>query len=215
MRAWSVAFPVLLASALLVSVACTRRVAMPPLVVPLAHSPLDFTLTGIDGKPHPLDQYAGKVVLLVNVASRCAFTGQYVALQALHERYRGRGLVVIGVPANDFLGQEPGTETEIGAFCSTTYGVTFPLMAKVGVRGDDICPLYRHLTTESARPGRIGWNFTKFLVGRNGLVVERFGSTTAPDDQRIIAALERELAALRDVPTDFRSPSSAPRSSAP
>lgn len=163
--------------------------------LPLAHSPLEFTLTDIGGKPYPLDQHVGKVVLLVNVASKCHFTPQYTALQALHERYRERGLVVVGVPANDFFGQEPGADPEIQKFCSTTYGVTFPMMAKVGVRGADICPLYQYLTTESAKPGAIGWNFVKFLVGRNGRVVERFGSTTAPDDSRVTAAIERELAA--------------------
>lgn len=185
---------VLAAAFVMAAQGCARRSATPAAVVPLAHSPLDFTLTGIDGRPYPLDQHAGRVVLLVNVASRCAFTGQYAALQALHGRYRERGLVVIGVPANDFLGQEPGAEAEIQEFCSTTYGVTFPMMAKVGVRGADICPLYRHLTTESARPGRIGWNFTKFLVGRDGRVAERFGSTVAPDDARLVAAVEKELA---------------------
>lgn len=172
---------------------CTQREATPTSHIPIAHSPLEFTLTDIGGKAYPLDQHAGKVLLLVNVASQCAFTKQYAALQALHVRYRERGLVVIGIPANDFFGQEPGAEAEIQTFCSTTYGVTFPMMAKVGVRGDDICPLYQHLTTESAKPGKIGWNFVKFLVGRHGQVVERFGSTTAPDDPKVIAAIESAL----------------------
>ena len=177
----------------MVAFGCTQREDTPKSHVPLAHSPLDFTLTDISGKPYPLDQHAGKVVLLVNVASQCHFVTQYTALQALFVRYHDRGLVVIGVPANNFFGQEPGAEAEIQKFCSTTYGVTFPLMAKVSVRGSDICPLYQHLTTESAKPGKIGWNFVKFLVGRDGLVVDRFGSTTAPDDPKLIAAIEQAL----------------------
>ncbi len=172
---------------------CTRRADAPTSHIPIAHSPLELTLTDIGGKPYPLDQHAGKVVLLVNVASQCHFTSQYTALQALYVRYRDRGLVVIGVPANNFFGQEPGAEAEIQKFCSTTYGVTFPLMAKASVRGSDICPLYQHLTTESAKQGKVGWNFVKFLVGRDGLVVDRFGSTTAPDDPKMLAAIEQAL----------------------
>jgi glutathione peroxidase len=183
------------AAVILMALGCTRRDDAPRAHIPIAHSPLEFTLADIGGKPYPLDQHRGQVVLLVNVASQCHFTAQYKALQALHERYRERGLVVIGVPANDFLGQEPGSDAEIRTFCSTTYGVTFPMMAKVGVRGEDICPLYQHLTSESARPGKIAWNFTKFLVGRDGLVAERFGPTTAPDDPRVIAAVELALGA--------------------
>jgi glutathione peroxidase len=189
------ALAILLAAALAAAYGCTRRDDAPRAHIPLAHSPLEFTLADIGGKPYPLEQHRGQVLLLVNVASQCHFTGQYKALQALHERYRERGLVVIGVPANDFLGQEPGSEAEISRFCSATYGVTFPLMAKVGVRGQDICPLYQHLTSESARPGKIAWNFTKFVVGRDGLVAERFGPTTAPDDPRMIAVIEQALGA--------------------
>ena len=174
---------------------CTQREDAPNPHIPIARSPLDFTLTDMSGKPYPLNQHAGKVVLLVNVASKCHFTPQYTALQALFVRFRERGLVVIGVPANDFFGQEPGADAEIQTFCSTTYGVTFPIMAKVHVRGGEICPLYQHLTTDSAKPGKISWNFVKFLVGRDGLVVERFGSTTAPDDAKLIAAVELALAA--------------------
>lgn len=196
MRSTVTALALVLAIALgIAAYGCTQRADTPTSRIPIAHSPLEFTLTDIAGKPYPLEQHAGQVVLLVNVASQCHFTAQYQALQAVYERYRDRGLVVIGVPANDFFGQEPGVEAEIQKFCSTTYGVTFPLMAKVSVRGVDMCPLYQHLTTESARPGKIVWNFVKFLVGRNGQVAERFGSTTAPDDAGVIAAVERALAA--------------------
>lgn len=174
---------------------CSQRAEVSSAHIPIAHSPLEFTLTDINGKPYALSQHQGQVVLLVNVASKCHFTSQYQALQALYLRFRERGLVVIGIPANDFFGQEPGAEAEIKSFCSTTYGVTFPMMAKVGVRGNDICPLYQHLTTESAKPGKIGWNFVKFLVGRDGQVVERFGSSTAPDDPTLVAAVERALGA--------------------
>ena len=150
-------------------------------------------MRGLDGQPYDFAQLRGKVVLLVNVASRCHFTPQYQALEALYRRYRERGLVVIGVPANDFFGQEPGTDQEIRQFCSATYQVTFPLMAKVAVTGDERCPLYRYLTTASPRPGSIGWNFIKFVIDRQGQVVERFGSFTAPDDPAVIALIERLL----------------------
>jgi glutathione peroxidase len=153
----------------------------------------DVTMAGLDGQPYDFAQLRGKVVLLVNVASRCHFTPQYRALETLYLRYRERGLIVIGVPANDFFGQEPGTNQEIQQFCSASYQVTFPLMAKVAVTGDERCPLYRYLTTASPRPGAIGWNFIKFLVDRQGQVVERFGSFTDPDDQAVIALIEKLL----------------------
>lgn len=161
--------------------------------VPIASSVHGFTLTDITGKPHPLAQYQGKVLLIVNVASKCGYTGQYAALQALYEKYRERGLVIIGVPANDFLWQESGSNEQIAQFCSTTYGVTFPMMAKVAVTGDERDPLYWYLTRDSARPGKIGWNFTKFLIGRDGTVVERFGPSTEPDAPEVVVALEQVL----------------------
>lgn len=162
--------------------------------VPVAMSVYGFTLTDISGKPHPLDQYRGKVLLIVNVASRCGYTGQYAGLQALYEKYRERGLVIIGVPSNDFLWQEPGSNEEIATFCSTKYHVTFPMMAKVEVTGDERIPLYWYLTRDSARPGKIGWNFTKFLIGRDGTVVERFGTSTKPEAEEVTQAIERVLA---------------------
>jgi glutathione peroxidase len=158
--------------------------------VPVASNVHAFTLTDITGKPHPLAQYQGKVLLIVNVASKCGYTGQYAALQALYEKYRERGFVIIGVPANDFLWQESGSNEQIAQFCSTTYGVKFPMMAKVEVTGDNRDPLYWYLTRDSARPGMIGWNFTKFLIGRDGTVVERFGPSTEPDAPEIIQVVE-------------------------
>jgi glutathione peroxidase len=163
--------------------------------VPVATSVYGFTLTDIAGRPHPLDQYRGKVLLIVNVASKCGYTGQYAGLQSLYERYRERGLVVIGVPANDFLWQEPGSNEEIATFCTTTYRVTFPMMSKVEVTGGERIPLYWYLTRDSAKPGRIGWNFTKFLIGRDGKVVERFGPGVEPDAPPVITAVEQASAA--------------------
>ena len=162
--------------------------------VHVADSAFEFTLTDIKGQPHDFAQHSGKVLLIVNVASKCGFTGQYAALQALYDSYHDRGLVIIGVPANDFLWQEPGSNEQIAQFCSTTYGVTFSLMAKVVVTdGEDQHPLYWWLTADSARPGPIRWNFTKFLIGRDGKVVERFGPSTKPDAPSVIAALEQAL----------------------
>jgi len=125
------------------------------------------------------------------VASKCGLTPQYKGLQALYEKYKDKGLTVIGVPANEFGGQEPGTNEEIQKFCSTKYNVTFPVLAKQVVKGDKICPLYKYLTTEKA--GDIGWNFAKFLVDGNGKVVERFEPKTAPDDAKLVAAVEKAL----------------------
>ena len=157
----------------------------------------DFTLNSIDGQPTPLASYKGKVVLLVNVASRCGYTPQYAALEALYEKYKDRGFVIVGVPANNFGAQEPGTNAEIKTFCSSKYHVTFPMMAKVSVKGDDITPLYQFLTDKAANPktgGEIGWNFTKFLVNSDGKVVDRFDSAVEPDSPQISAAIEKALA---------------------
>ena len=147
----------------------------------------------VGGGTETLGDHAGEVVLVVNVASRCGLTPQYAALQKTWDAYRERGLVVIGVPANDFAGQEPGTAEEIRTFCSTTYGVTFPLMAKVAVKGERIDPLYAWLTRRSPFPGEIEWNFGKFLIGRDGTVVARFAPTVAPDAPEVTAAIERAL----------------------
>ena len=161
-----------------------------------ASSVYEFTLSSIDGQPAPLAAYKGKVLLLVNVASKCGFTPQYTALEALYEKYKDQGLVVIGFPANNFMAQEPGTNEEIKTFCSTKYNVKFPLYAKISVKGEDKAPLYQFLTDAGANPktgGEIKWNFTKFLVDRDGKVVARFESAVKPDSPEVIAAIEKAL----------------------
>src|ERR1700728_3926789 len=160
-----------------------------------ASSIYDFTLPSIDGKPAPLSNYKGKVILLVNVASRCGFTRQYSALESTYEKYKDQGFVILGFPANNFGSQEPGTNQEIKTFCQTKYSVTFPMYAKVSVKGDDQTPLYAYLTTKAnpALSGDIKWNFTKFLVDRNGNVVQRFEPDVTPDSPQVIAAIEKAL----------------------
>jgi glutathione peroxidase len=155
----------------------------------------DFTLPSIDGKPMPLADFKGKVVLVVNVASRCGYTPQYTALEALYEKYKDQGFVIVGFPANNFGGQEPGTNDEIKTFCSRKYNVTFPLYSKVSVKGDDQTPLYQYLTkqTDPSIAGDIKWNFTKFLVDRNGRVVQRFESAVTPDSPEVVSAVEKQL----------------------
>jgi glutathione peroxidase len=156
----------------------------------------EFTLNSIDGKPVPLADFKGKVVLLVNVASRCGFTPQYTGLEALYRKYKDRGLVVLGFPANNFLHQEPGTNEEIKTFCSTKYQVTFPLFAKISVKGEDQAPLYQFLTDKNANPstgGSIGWNFTKFLADGNGKIIGRFGPSVTPESPEVIQAIEHAL----------------------
>ena len=180
--------------AVLALTACAVATAADPGAAAPA-GPLDFTLKDSKGQDYPLAQHKGKVVLLVNVASKCGLTKQYDALQALHAKYQGQGLVVIGIPANNFGGQEPGTDAEIQTFCSTKFNVTFPVLAKVSVKGADITPLYQWLTTASPKPGEIGWNFAKFLVGRDGALAGRFDPQAAPDSPEVIAAVEQALAA--------------------
>ena len=161
-----------------------------------AASIYDFTMKSIDGQPVSLKSYSGKVVLLVNVASRCGFTPQYAGLEALYEKYKDRGLVIVGVPANNFASQEPGTNEEIKKFCSTKYNVSFPMMAKVSVLGDDETPLYKFLTDKSVNPkvgGDIKWNFTKFLFDRKGNPVARFEPAVTPDSSEVQAAIESAL----------------------
>lgn len=159
---------------------------------------LAFPAKDIDGNDADLSQYRGKVVLLVNVASKCGYTKQYAGLEELYEKYKDRGLVVIGFPANNFGGQEPGSNDEIKTFCTSKFNVTFPMMAKISVKGDDINPLYKYLTEQPTAGdfgGEIGWNFTKFLVDRSGNVYARFGSKTTPEDPAVTAAVEKGLAA--------------------
>ena len=161
-----------------------------------ASNVLEFTLNSIDGKPAPLSQYQGKVVLIVNVASRCGFTPQYAGLEKIYEKYKDRGFVILGFPANNFGGQEPGTNEEIKTFCTRKYNVSFPMMAKVSVKGDDQTPLYKFLTGNSTDPqfaGDIKWNFTKFLFDRNGKPVARFEPPVTPDSPQVTAAIEAAL----------------------
>jgi glutathione peroxidase len=154
----------------------------------------DFTVDDIKGRPVHLDRYRGQVMLVVNTASECGFTPQYKGLEALYEKYKVRGLEILGFPCNQFGGQEPGSEQEIASFCEVNYGVTFPLFAKVDVNGDDAAPVYRYL--KKAKPGLLGseaikWNFTKFLVDRDGKVVERYAPNTEP--QAIAGDIEKLL----------------------
>ena len=160
-----------------------------------ATSALEFTLKANDGSDFALATLRGKVVLLVNTASKCGYTKQYAGLQKLFVTYADRGLVVIGIPSNDFLSQEPGTDSDIKEFCQRNFGVTFPLMAKLDVKGDTQAPLYRYLTVESPLPGKITWNFNKFLIGRDGKLVSRYGSGTTPEDAELVKAIEAALAA--------------------
>jgi glutathione peroxidase len=156
----------------------------------------EFTLNSIDGKPAPLSAYQGKVVLIVNVASRCGFTPQYAGLEALYEKYKDRGFAILGFPANNFGSQEPGTNEEIKTFCSTKYNVTFPMYSKISVKGDDKAPLYQFLTDKDANPatgGEIQWNFTKFLVDKSGNVVARFEPKVTPDSPDVASAVEKAL----------------------
>lgn len=159
--------------------------------LPAATSVHEFTLNDIDGKPFPLAELKGKVVLIVNVASRCGYTPQYTGLEALYEKYKDEGFVIVGVPANNFGAQEPGTNEEIKTFCTRKYNVSFPMMAKVSVRGEDITPLYRFLT--AAKGGDVKWNFTKFLIGKDGQVADRFESAIPPDEPVLTTAVENAL----------------------
>lgn len=159
---------------------------------------LNFTMKSIDGEDVNLaERYAGKVVLMVNVASKCGLTPQYAQLQALHEKYSDQGLAIAGFPANNFGAQEPGSNEDIKAFCTTKYNVGFDMFAKVSVKGDDQCELYKHLTALDTRPvgpGDISWNFEKFLISRDGQVVARFAPKTKPDSEEVVKAIEAELA---------------------
>jgi len=163
-----------------------------------ASSVHEFTLNALNGTPTPLASYKGKVMLIVNVASQCGYTYQYEGLQALYVKYKDKGLVVAGFPANNFGGQEPGSDAEIGAFCKSKFGVTFPMFSKISVAGDDKAPLYRFLTDKAANPktgGEIPWNFTKYLVDRNGKVLARFDAPVEPESKELTSAIEAALAA--------------------
>jgi glutathione peroxidase len=151
----------------------------------------DIAVKDIDGKKTTLKAYAGKVLLIVNVASECGYTPQYVGLQALHEKLSAKGFSVLGFPCNDFGGQEPGSEDQIKTFCSLNYKVTFPMFAKVSIKGETKHPLYAALQT--AVGGDVGWNFEKFLIGKDGKVLQRFGSDVEPDSPALLEAIEAAL----------------------
>lgn len=154
----------------------------------------EFSLPDIDGTPRPLAGYKGQVLLLVNVASRCGSTPQYETMQKIYDTYKDRGFRILGFPANNFGSQEPGSNAEIKEFCMSKYAVTFDMFAKISVKGDDIHPLYRYLTTEAGVDGEIGWNFTKFLVDRQGNVVYRFSTKTDPLAPELTSKIEELLA---------------------
>jgi glutathione peroxidase-family protein len=155
-----------------------------------------FTVKDIDDKDVHLSEYSGKVMMIVNVASKCGFTGQYADLEKLYLDYKDRGLAVLGFPANNFLSQEPGSNQDIKHFCTLTYNVTFPMFSKISVEGKDQHPLYNYLTSKETNPefkGKITWNFNKFIISAEGKIVARFGSRTAPRDDKVIQVIEAEL----------------------
>ncbi|MBK6318587.1 MAG: glutathione peroxidase [Dehalococcoidia bacterium] len=155
---------------------------------------LERTMTRLDGSEEDLSLYKGKVVMLVNVASKCGLTPQYKGLQALYDRYGPKGLVILGFPANDFMGQEPGTDEEIGQFCELNFGVTFPLFSKISVKGEAMHPLYREITTmPEPIGGDVLWNFQKYLLNKSGDVVRKIGPQTKPEDPEVSAAIEALL----------------------
>lgn len=152
-----------------------------------------FTMKTIDGKEKSLSDYQGKVLMIVNVASKCGYTPQYAGLEALFKKYKARGFVILGFPSNDFLGQEPGTDDEIKQFCTLKYDVTFEMFSKISVKGEDQHPLYKYLTTDTRVAGSVRWNFQKYLVDREGNVVDRFSPGTEPQDPAVIEKLETLL----------------------
>lgn len=155
----------------------------------------DYPMTDIDGKKTTLEDYKGKVLLIVNVASKCGYTPQYEGLQAIYEKYNEQGLEIVGFPANNFRGQEPGTEEDIKQFCTLTYGVTFPMSSKVSVVGDDQDPLFTYLTSQPNEDfeGEIDWNFEKFLVDEEGNLIRRFRSKVKPESEELTSAIESLL----------------------
>jgi glutathione peroxidase len=189
--------PVLAGTTLLLVLAVTTVLAArrgSPGNRPVSHGLYDFNVRTIDGSEKPLADFRGKTLLIVNTASHCGFTPQYDALEALYRKYSARGFEVLAFPANDFMGQEPGTNAEIQSFCTTKYNTTFPLFAKISVRGRNMAPLYAWLTKDSGFPGNIPWNFTKFLVGPDGRVVARFDPATSPLSKDVTEPLEGLLA---------------------
>lgn len=167
-----------------------------PTEPPKEKSMYEFTMKNIDGTDIKLDAYKGKVVMIVNVASKCGLTPQYEGLEAMYKKYKDLGFVVLGFPANNFLGQEPGTEKEIKEFCKLKYDVTFPMFSKISVKGTDQNSFYTFLTNKETNPGFDGditWNFEKFLADKNGNIVARFSPKTLPDDPKVVEAVESAL----------------------
>lgn len=163
-----------------------------------ASGPLSFVVKDIKGEDYDLSQLKGKVVMIVNVASKCGNTPQYEALEKMYEQHKDEGLVILGFPANNFGGQEPGSNEDIQKFCTSKYDVTFPMMSKISVKGDDKAPLYKYLTEKSTSgeyAGEVKWNFAKFLVGKDGKLVARFDPKTKPDSDDVTKAVEKALAA--------------------
>lgn len=185
-------------SLLSIAVALAGIIMSNPSVATEKSPVLGHTMNSLDGNPVNFSQYEGKVLLIVNVASRCGATPQYKQLQELHEKYQDKGLVVLGFPCNQFGAQEPGTAEEIAAFCKDNYKVTFPMFDKVDVNGKQAAPLYQYLTSEKAvpsDPGAVRWNFEKFLIGRDGQVIERFRTRVSPDAPQVVQSIEKALAA--------------------
>ena len=155
---------------------------------------LERTMTRLDGKDEDLSNYKGKVLMLVNVASKCGLTPQYKGLQAIYDQYRDQGFEILGFPANDFMGQEPGTSEEIAEFCELNYGVSFPLFSKISVKGDEMHPLYQEITSmPEPIGGDVRWNFQKYLLNKDGEVVRKFGPQTVPEDPEVTGAIEQLL----------------------
>ena len=175
----------------LLSFACSAIAQDAAKAAPTLHG---FTVKDIDGKDVELSKYKGKVVLVVNVASKCGYTPQYKQLQEVFDKYKDKGFVVLGFPANEFGKQEPGSDAEIKGFCTSKYNVTFDMFSKIVVKDEGIAPLYQWLTGKDGRfGGDIKWNFTKFLIGKDGRIVNRFESKVKPDDATVIEAIEAEL----------------------
>ena len=187
----------LVAASLLMQFGCTNLEQQKPAEevkkAEIAKGVHAFSLKSIEGEQINLSQYRGKLLLLVNTASKCGLTKQYTKLQELHERYSARGLMVIGIPANNFLRQEPGTNEQIAAFCKQNYGVTFQMMEKIEVKGGEIHPLYQYLTKEAKPTGAVSWNFEKFLIGTDGEILARFKPRVKPDSKEIHLAIETHL----------------------
>ncbi len=183
-------FIIILVSVLLAACAYAEQPTTPPDSTMPDPAYFFIPFNTISGEPRSLADYSGKVLLIVNVASECGYTYQYEGLEKLYETYKDRGLIVIGFPANNFAKQEPGTNEEIATFCKSKYGVKFPMMAKISVKGDDLHPLYAYLRTQPDSTADLTWNFNKFLIDRHGKVVARYGQKVKPEDPALVGKIE-------------------------